>query len=135
MFCNIKDQLNNANMHQIFAACIYPTTIETAVTTLEAYRNNTSRQLFGWVKDGEILGVCGFQVHDTALEILHIAVDENCRGHGIGRAIIDSLTEKHKLPICAETDDDAIDFYRKCGFEAASFEKYNTRRWKCILQI
>jgi len=68
------------------------------------------------------------------IEITNIAVAEHARNRGIGRAMITVLREKHREMIEAETDDDAIDFYRKCGFICTpTMQKQGVRRWKCIL--
>ena len=37
------------------------------------------------------------------------------------------------MAIEAETDDDAVNFYRKRGFTATATQKYNVRRWICVL--
>jgi len=128
MFRNIKDQLDNPVVRNIFAACVY----KNADKKLEQYRSCDTLSLYGWVENGEIVGVCGFEVRDT-VEIKHIAVAENARGRGIGSAMIAALRAQFCLTIQAETDDDAVDFYRKVGFEATEFEKYGVRRWACVL--
>jgi ribosomal protein S18 acetylase RimI-like enzyme len=49
------------------------------------------------------------------------------------------LQDKYSMTIEAETDDEAVEFYRKCGFETTSFyeedgdERY--KRWTCVLPI
>jgi len=37
--------------------------------------------------------------------------------------MITALREKYRMMIEAETDDDAIDFYRKCGFKTTAIYK------------
>jgi predicted aminopeptidase len=37
------------------------------------------------------------------------------------------------MAIEAETDDDAVDFYRKRGFTTTAIQKYGVRRWTCVL--
>jgi ribosomal protein S18 acetylase RimI-like enzyme len=80
-------------------------------------------------------GVCSYEVHIDYVEILNIAVSEKERNHGIGRNMIDAVAKTHIMAIEAETDDDAVGFYRKCGFEASAIQKYNTRRWVCTLRM
>jgi GrpB-like predicted nucleotidyltransferase (UPF0157 family) len=41
----------------------------------------------------------------------------------------------YKLTITAETDDDAVGFYRKCGFNATAFQKHGIQRWNCVLPV
>ena len=61
----------------------------------------------------------------------------NTRKNGIGKSMINAIQKRYKMKIKAETDDDAVEFYRKCGFETETFMKtYNTgeyQRYKCIL--
>ena len=53
--------------------------------------------------------------------------------------MITALCEKYRMIIEAETDDDAIDFYQKCGFETtAIYKQYGNerfRRWTCIMSV
>jgi hypothetical protein len=46
--------------------------------------------------------------------------------------MITALSETYHLPIEAETDDDAVEFYRKNGFTTTATQKYNVRRWNCV---
>ncbi|MDR3264006.1 MAG: GNAT family N-acetyltransferase [Clostridiales bacterium] len=50
---------------------------------------------------------------------------------GIGRMMIKELKAKYDKPLEAETDDDAVGFYRKCGFETAEIARNGIRRWIC----
>ena len=68
------------------------------------------------------------------MELINIAVAENARGYGIGRAMISALQDQFQLPITAETDDDAVDFYRKVGFGVTSVSaKSGVSRYACVL--
>ena len=136
MFKNIKDQLDNPITSQILRLCVYPSTIEAADKKLTEYKINKNRNLYGWLENDTIIGICGYEVHQTShVEILHIAVDETARGRGIGGAMVRALQAQCNLPIKAETDDDAIEFYRKLGFKATEFQKYGVRRWDCTLSV
>jgi ribosomal protein S18 acetylase RimI-like enzyme len=51
--------------------------------------------------------------------VRHIAVDEACRQRGIGRAMIEHAREAHgPRSLTAETDQDAVGFYERCGFSS-----------------
>ena len=133
MFCDIKEQLDNPDVLQIMAYSEYESSIERAKQKASEFRRYESWQLYGWVENDEIIGVCGFEVHKGFVEILNIAVAENVRHHGIGGKMVTTLWEKYEMAIEAETDDDAVEFYRKYGFEASAIQKYNVRRWTCVL--
>lgn len=133
MFCDIKEQLDNPAVHKILSYCLFDDSQEGIAKDVAKYRGHSSWQFYGWINNDEILGVCGFEVHSDWVEILHISVDENIRRQGIGGKMVTTLWEKYKMAIEAETDDDAVEFYRKYGFEASAIQKYNVRRWTCVL--
>jgi hypothetical protein len=60
-----------------------------------------------------------------------IAVDEQFRNQGIGSTMINGIRKRFTLPVTLETDDDAVEFYRKIGFSAEPFEKYGITRYRC----
>lgn len=133
MFHNIKDQLDNPAVRAIMAASAFDTSPEAMDYKAAEFRRHESWQLYGWVENGKIVGVCGFEVHKDYVEILNIAVAESVRHHGIGGKMIATLWKKYEMAIEAETDDDAVDFYRKRGFTTTAIQKYNVRRWTCVL--
>ena len=133
-FCNLKIQPDNPAVLQLIAACTYQNSLESASRKLAEYCNFPERQLHGWIENNEIIGICGFAIHPDHVEILHIAVAEKARNRGIGSAMISALQSRYKLPLHAETDDDAVNFYRKQGFETTiTTQKHGVRRWACVL--
>ena len=113
----------------------YECSLERARQRAQAYQADEAQQVYGWIEGGTVLGVCGFQVHKCKAEITKIAVAEHARGRGIGRSMVTGLREKAGLPIEAETDDDAVGFYQKCGFAAEeAAPKGGRRRWACLLK-
>ena len=135
MFRDIKNQMRSHVVRQILAACVFDDSPEGLDKLADDYHRHGDWQLFGWFDREILLGVCGFEVHSDWVEILHIATSENARGHGVGRAIIAELQNIYKMTIEAETDDDAVVFYRKCGFETTAIRKYDMQRWTCVLHL
>ena len=84
---------------------------------------------------GELIGVIGLESRpDATVLICHIAVDPSSRGIGVGRQLIDHASASTGEPrLVAETDSDAVGFYRACGFEIKSLgEKYpGVERFRC----
>lgn len=69
-------------------------------------------------------------------EIKHIAVSPAYRGKGIGREMIRYVEEHHAFSsIYAETDQEAVLFYKNIGFHITSLgEKYpGVERFGCLL--
>ena len=54
---------------------------------------------------------------DKTVEIIGIAVDTKKRHSGIGTKLIDYVKDKSSKPIIAETDSDAVMFYKTYGFD------------------
>ena len=135
MFCDIKDQLDNPAVLRILALSVYEESLEGMAQKAQIWREDETAHCHGWVKNGILFGVCAFVVHADKVEITNIAVDKTLQRGGIGRAMINALQSHHALPIEAETDDDAVGFYRKCGFEATETrKKHGRRRWTCVLR-
>ncbi|MHB0886723.1 MAG: GNAT family N-acetyltransferase, partial [Bacillota bacterium] len=73
-----------------------------------------------------------------AVEIRHLAVAPGRRGRGLGREMVFALpTVCTCLDVVAETDHDAVGFYRRIGFSLESLgELYpGTERFRCRLRL
>ena len=136
MFCEIQDRLSDPNIRHVFSYCLFDQSSEGIDKALKKY---DGEQFFGWIENDELKGVCGYRVLQDKIEICHIAVTDNARGCGYGSAMVIALCDKYGMDIQAETDDDAVDFYKKCGFETtALYKQYGDdkfRRWICVLPI
>lgn len=135
IFCDIKNSIDTPAACEILSACVFDNSLEGMAHQIAKYQANPDMLFYGYQADDEILGVCGFEEHENRVEIYHIAVAESARQKGIGSEMITALQKKYGKPIEAETDDDAVVFYRKCGFETTAIQKYNVRRWVCMLPV
>jgi ribosomal protein S18 acetylase RimI-like enzyme len=71
------------------------------------------------------------------VEIRHLAVQKNWRGRTIGSNMIAEISGWEQVELLkAETDQDAVGFYSKAGFEIHSLgEKYpGVERFECVLR-
>ena len=132
-FVDIKARLEDSAVQRIWALAVFDASAESMAREVVAYQAHSGWQFFGWFEEDSLLGICGFTVHEDYVEILHIAVAEQSQQRGIGRAMVTALRELHGLRLEAETDDDAVEFYRRCGFTTTSICKYSIRRWVCVL--
>jgi ribosomal protein S18 acetylase RimI-like enzyme len=102
------------------------------------YRDEPAWRLFGWERDGELAGVAGLELPAPGVATLrHNAVHEALRGRGFGRAMLNDLIEQFALrTLTADTDADAVGFYRRCGFTVESLgELYpGVERFRCRWQ-
>lgn len=66
---------------------------------------------------GDVVGFAAFDRRPDQLELHYLAVSEAARGVGLGARLIDAVRASAPgLPLRAETDDDAVEFYRSLGF-------------------
>ncbi|WP_144510054.1 GNAT family N-acetyltransferase [Bacillus sp. FJAT-22090] len=102
----------------------------------ELYLQQENRKLYGYKRNGKFIGCIGIEL--TSLnkgEIKHIAVSPIEREHGIGNDMINFICKKHSFSvISAETDQDAVNFYKRVGFTVISLgEKYpGVERFWCV---
>ncbi|MGE7881959.1 GNAT family N-acetyltransferase [Bacillus sp. NPDC094077] len=86
----------------------------------------------------EEMACIGFEViGGTKARICHIAVMPKYRHQGIALQMIKEVVRMHQLTyVEAETDGEAVEFYKKSGFEIKSLgEKYpGIERFHCYLE-
>lgn len=96
---------------------MYKPTYEGYKAQMEQYISDSSMKIFVCESEGEKVGLLALNKSDRGNEIKGIAVSEKHRCHGIGKFMIYQVMESEQLKtLAAQTDDDAIGFYRKCGF-------------------
>jgi len=104
----------------------------------ELYMHSPVRELYGYDLEDEIVGCIGIEfLSPNRCEIKHIAVSQTHRGVSIGSKMISFIWEKYSLSFMfAETDKDAVNFYKNYGFKITSLgEKYpGVERFQCILK-
>ena len=124
---------------QLLSYAVGAATDEKINTILEKVYLQGDSKLYIFIdSDGSALGIIGVKGEEGSAEMLHIAVAENKRNCGIGRSMIDELLMLENLTeLTAETDRDAVEFYRRCGFEIQSLgEKYpGVERFHCRLLL
>lgn len=126
------------------------TTIDTAVKDLlsEATARNEVEQklqhyltvekqnLYLYYEKTVLAGCIGIlRREDRMVELTHIAVREDYRCKKIGTQLLDFIEKRYSpSKLVAETDAEAVDFYRKSGFEISSLgEKYpGVERFYCV---
>ena len=120
-FQNIKARITEAEVGIIVSYAAMDGSPEGVVKEAEMYMSSDKLNFYGWVEDGRVLGICGFEVHDDKVEIHLISVAEDRQKQGVGGAMVTALREMYSLPLEAETVEEAVGFYRKCGFVTTAF--------------
>lgn len=89
-------------------------------------------------EDGEPIGIIGVRRVDNAfVEIMHIAVKADYQKKGVGKQLIDYVNQAERVDqIVAETDYEAVEFYKKLGFKVEEKEDVVTGfvRYTCTLE-
>jgi len=132
--------VNSSTFHPSVRELLSYATSESGIEReYEKYIMETSRHLYSWEVNGEIIGCIGIGfINEAHCVIKHIAVSPAARKNGIGRKMIDFICDEYSLAlISAETDKDAVEFYRSYGFKITSLgEKYpGVERFLCELKL
>lgn len=125
--------------YDIYKDCMYLPTGEKYRRKMAEYVADGAVKIFACLGDDQWQGmaVVRFLAADKA-ELEGIATAPHARGKGIGTFMVAQLMERYCLrELAAETDDDAVGFYRKAGFSVKPFaEIYDgetVTRYQCVL--
>ncbi len=93
--------------------------IEALVTAADGDREGLQAEQFVVAEgeDGAILGCGRLRPYPEFCELASLAVAENVRARGVGRAIVTSLLGRYLGPIYLICEDDVVDFFRRFVFE------------------
>lgn len=134
---DIMSHLLDGDVLEILNECIYdPSGLGVVVREkAEHYKNNTQIYAYAFFDESVLSEVILIEVNDDkTIEIIGIAVSKNKQKKGIGSKLIDFIRKNRNFDkLILETDNDAVGFYRKYGFEINSLgEKYpNCVRYLC----
>ena len=151
--CTDREWILSEDAYKIYVSCMYEPTYEKYLETMKGLLKSPSVEIYVYrtghyiagmlVLDGKS-GVAGLNQTDIGnasktpdAEIIGIAVDPGCRHFGIGRKLIRKVTESSRFDsLYAQTDDDAVDFYRSCGFavtaEVKQYPDGEVTRYHCL---
>ena len=135
MFQDIKPRITEPEVGVIISFAALDGSTEGVAYEAERYQSSDNLHFYGWVEDGIVIGICGFEVHSDIVEIHLISVAENRQKQGIGSAMVAALQKMHGLPLVAETVEEAVGFYRKRGFVTTAFQHPDWgEKYTCVLK-
>jgi ribosomal protein S18 acetylase RimI-like enzyme len=109
----------------ILAAATGAGTVQHGREVLAALRRNEAVELYGLFVGEELVAIYTLRRDTPANEITHLAVKEGERRKGYGRACLqDALRRSGSRPLTVETDEDAVAFYKTCGFKIIGRRKH-----------
>lgn len=135
--CDVKAVLEKPDIINLLAPSVYNPTPERLLNRAKKYQANNNAHIYTYSQSGKSLGIVAFEITDHFAAILDIAVNSDTRGKGIGSKMIDFISEQFDInKIIAETDDDAVNFYKKYGFATVDTKKeFDTTRYTCVLKM
>lgn len=109
----------------ILAAATGEDTAEAAQIVIDRARTGgNDRVIGGWLND-QLIGAYTIERDGMANQVTVIAVAPEFRRRGFGKMmLLDALRRSGRRPLTAETDDDALGFYKACGFKMVGRRKH-----------
>lgn len=134
-----KSILKNKNLLAVLAESVYNPTEERLISRADKYIINPNTAVYTNKENDTYKGIIVIDISNiNAIEILDIAVSASFQKSGIGSSLINHCINMfHPDEIIAETDDDAVEFYKKYGFDILSLgDKYRVGiiRYQCTLK-
>ena len=131
---DVKESLCNKSVYSLLAPSVFNPTPERLLSRAEKYQADDKTKAHAYSENGEYKGIIVFKIKEQTAEIMEIAVKPEYQGNGIGSRLIDYIFSKFAVSkIIAETDDEAIGFYKKCGFTVIDTRvEIYTKRYTCV---
>lgn len=126
--------LDNPSYLEVFKLAFGPFTDMKLKKVLAEYEQGEGVKIYGIFQEEVVVAIIGYQILKKRLTIKQIAVATPSQRLGLGRKIIEKIIETETpISLDAETDDDAVQFYRKLGFSCKSFvSPQGYLRYSCV---
>lgn len=135
-FTDVKEKLCDETLYSILAPSVFDPTPERLLCRVEKYQKDDKTNVYAYLADNVYKGIVVFKIEDNTATILDVAVKYEYQRNGIGSSLIGYVFEQFNInKIIAETDDDAIGFYKNCGFIIAdTVMRSNAKRYVCVCE-
>jgi GNAT superfamily N-acetyltransferase len=96
-------------------------TVEAAAALIAASRADEGSAISGMLVNDRLVAVCITHRIPLSMELAAIAVAPDERHKGYGRTCLqDALRRAGRLPLVVESPEDAVGFFKACGFKIVS---------------
>ena len=132
--CDVKEIITEPDILKLLVPSVFNPTEERLLNRAKKYQEDENTNIYAYKDNGEHKGIVIFKIANNSATILDIAVKPDYQGQGIGGKLIDFIFNNFNVNnITAETDDDAIGFYKKYGFTVADTKvEFDTKRYVCV---
>lgn len=132
--CDVKEIITEPDILKLLAPSVYNPTEERLLNKAKKYQEDEETNVYVYKEDNEYKGIVVFEIVNNSATILDIAVKPEYQGQGTGSKLIDFIFNSFNAKnITAETDDDAIEFYKKYGFIVADTKvEFDIKRYVCV---
>ncbi len=138
MLQSVKNQVRDPQIAALLELSIFPDP-EHLERALSFYEEQPDAELLAYEEEGDRIGIVGFKPSgESEITITHIAVEPGSRGGGYGRGMLLELMVREKPQrVIAETDEEAVDFYRSVGFAVVSLgiSPSGLERFRCVYEV
>lgn len=132
----VKSMLKNRELLSVLAESVYNPTKERLISRADRYIISPNTAVYANKESDTYKGIIVIGISNiSVIEILDIADSSSFQKSGIGSSLINHCINMfHPNKIIAETDDDAVEFYKKFGFDILTLgDKYGVgiTRYQC----
>ena len=129
----VRDRLNEPRFIALLMPSMFQPTPKRAATKAAAYTQDKGIDAYACRMNGLDVGLIILRMDGNSAEILNISTDTAFRGLNVGRFMIEqTMVQCHLATLDAETDDDAVGFYQRCGFTVERSGDIDGRaRYRC----
>lgn len=134
LICDVKGIITEPDILKLLAPSVYNPTEERLLNRAKKYQEDENANIYAYKDNGEYKGIVIFNIAKSSATILDIAIKSKHQGQGIGSKLIDFIFNSFNVDnVTAETDDDAIGFYKKYGFTVTDTKvKFDVNRYSII---
>jgi ribosomal protein S18 acetylase RimI-like enzyme len=133
----LKSRIHEPEVQELLSYSVFPDP-DHLNRALQQYVDKEELHLDGYEDEGQLIGLIGYESTGTSeITIHHIAVLPENRFKNYGRGMISQVLAQYNPDrLIAETDVEAVEFYRNTGFVVYSLgELYpGVERFRCVLE-
>ena len=128
-------EISHHDLPYVISLCIGIPTENKIYTAIQNYQFE-NHKLIGAFDNNLLIAVIGLEMVGDSATIKHIAVINEYRMRSIGRRLVKHIIDKFSLKIIkAVTDEESVEFYKKCGFTCHPFQDQYGTRYDCMMKI